>query len=288
MSVNTVNYRGNLGSANTDRNPSPGLWADCPWNELVEGERSGAYFWDDFMSFPITPATTEGNFGQYAQFSSTGGTITAGTGQGGEMALGSDGDNEGASIRTLSTPFKLIRAGGKFWFECRVKSSTITDTKHGFYLGLWENVALDATHPIAAAGTLSDNNFVGFHRLEGDGDQIDTVYKADAVTQVTVGADSLPTASVLVADTYVKLGMRFEPGFDPDSELVSSGVPVKTNILSFYANGLRLTTSKNIPSAAGTDFPNDVALGLVFAVLNATATTPGTSTIDWWRAAQLI
>jgi hypothetical protein len=288
MAVNSIGVRPTLGStADTNRLWSPVIWEDCPWSDLVEGNVQGVYFFDDFLSFPITPPTTEGNWSQYAMFSSTGGTATAGTGQGGELTIGSDGDNEGASLRTLAVPFKIARTTKKFWFECRVKSSTITDTKHGFFIGLWENVALTATVPIAAAGTLSDNNFCGFHRLEGDGDQIDTVYKADGVTQVSVQTDALPTASVLVADTYIKLGMVFEPDIDPmvhDVGLTSLG---KYN-LTFYANGVRLTTRKQIPSAAGTDFPNDVALGLAFAVLNATGTTPGTSTIDWWRAAQII
>ena len=286
MAVNSVGYRPLYGTTDdTNRTWSPNIWEDCPWLDLVEGNVAGVYFFDDFESFPKTPPTTEGNWGRYAAFSDTGGTMTAGTGQGGELAIGSDGDNEGASLRTLAVPYKIIRTAKKFWFEARVKSSTIADTKHGFFLGLLENVALTATLPIAAAGTLSDNNFVGFHRLEGDGDQIDTVYKADGVTQVTVQADALTTA--LVADTYVKLGMVFEPAVDPsvhDVGLTSLG---KYN-LSFYANGVRLSTRKQIPSAAGTDFPNDVGLGLVFAVLNATGTTPGTSTIDWWRAAQLL
>lgn len=283
MAVKTIRPKLNRGSANTDRNPSPNIWGDCPWEAILAGQIDGVTFFDDFLSFPKTPATTEGNWSQYAQFSSTGGTITAGTGVGGEAIFASDDDNEGASIRTLATPFKIIRtAGYKFWFEARVKTSTITDTKHGFFLGLMENAALTATVPIAAAGTLADQNFVGFHRLEGDGDALDTVYKADGVTQVTVGTDAV----TLVADTYVKVGMVFDTAEDP---LVhdTSNAGSNRGVLSFYLNNLRLTDTKQIPTAAGTDFPNDVGLGLVFAVLNATGTTPGNSTIDWWKAAQV-
>ncbi len=282
MTVKSVLHRRNLGSALTDRNPSPNIWADCPWEEIQSGNIPGVAFFDDFASFPKTPATTEGNWGQYAQFSSTGGTITAGTGLGGEAVFASDGDNEGASIRTLATPFKIIRTGKKFWFEARVKSSTITDTKHGFFLGLLADAALTATLPIAADGTLADTNLVGFHRLEGDGDAVDLVYKADGVTAVTTGADAI----TLEADTYVKLGMVFDPGVDPyvhDTDLSGD----TKYLLTFYLNNLRLADYKQIPSAAGTDFPNDVGLGLAFAVLNATGTTPGSSTIDWWRAAQV-
>lgn len=285
MAVKTIVSRGNLSAAHSSSNRlwSPNIWHDCPWVAIREGTVAGVAFEDDFASFPKTPATTEGNWGQYAQFSSTGGTITAGTGQGGEAVFASDDDNEGASIRTLSTPFKIIRTAKKFWFEARVKVSTIADTKFGMFLGLMQNVALTATVPIAADGTLADTNLVGFHRLEGDGDYVDTVYKADGVTAVTVGTD----AKVLVADTYVKLGMVFEPAADP---LIHDPAQTGVNkyVLSFYADNLKLADHKQIPSAAGTDFPNDVSMGLVFAVLNAAGSSPGNATIDGWRAAQLL
>jgi hypothetical protein len=130
------------------------------------------------------------------------------------------------------------------------------------------DVALTATSPITALGAIADINIVGFHRLEGDGDMFDTVYKADGVAQVTVQADAI----TLAADTWVKVGIVFNP---------------LNNELSFYRNGVKLSGTKIIPSVAGTDFPNDVRLGLVIALLNATGTTPGSSEIDWWRAAQL-
>lgn len=262
--------------SDTSRSPSAGIWGNIPVLGILEGVVDGVFFHDDFLSIPKTPPTTEGNFGQYAAFTDTGGTMNAGTGQGGELVIGSDGDNEGASLRTRVTPFKIARTTKRFAFEARVKSSTITDTKHGFFLGLLEDVALTATVPIAADGTLADKNFVGFHRLEADGDQIDTVYKADGVTQVSLQTDALPTA--LVADTYTKLGMLYEPLGDRDGSYR----------LTFWQNGVRLTTSYQIASADGTDFPNDIGLGLVFAVLNATGTTPGTGTLDWWRAAQIL
>jgi hypothetical protein len=62
-----------------------------------------------------------------------------------------------------------------------------------------------------------------------------------------------------------KLGFVYEPSD-------TNGVYYMT----FYKNGIPLADKKQIPSAAGTDFPNDVRMGFVFAVLNATASTPGT------------
>lgn len=286
MPVESVTFMQPRSYTDTNRNPSPSIWADCPFEAIRTGFTSGSWLWDDFVSFNKTAATTEGNWSAnqgYAQFASATGTLTAGTGQGGEVVLGATEDNEGVSFRTLAVPFKISRATKKFWFECRIKSSTITDTKHGIFVGLLENAALTAILPIAADGTLADNNLVGFHRLEGDGDKFDTVYKANGVTAVTVGTDAV----TLEADTYVKLGIKYDPGVDPfvhDPTLAGNN----KFLFKFFANGVKLTDHKQIPSADGTDFPNDVGLGLVLAILNATGTAEGTTTMDWWRAAQLL
>ena len=265
--MNTVQYSGKS-IANTDRVPSPSIWADCPALEIEAGIKDGIHIYDDFGNGPLVAAGAEADYKGYRGFADTGGSVADGGEWGGTLVMSSDGDNEGAGLRTGAAPFQIDIGQGKFWFEARIKTSTIADTKHGIFLGLTGAVAITATSPIAAAGTLADINFVGFHRLEGDGDMLDTVYKADGVTQVTLQADAV----TLVADTYVKLGMVFDP---------------KTNVLTFYKNGVPLSTTYTIPAADGTDFPNDVRLGMLMSVLNATASTPGSSEIDWWRAAQL-
>lgn len=264
-------YAGAPGAGDTTALPSNGLWAQVD----AELEKPGLWTheWQDFDVYLASEAsipTTEDPFlgGHVFVFSDTGGLFTKVDAEGGVRTLGSDGDNEGSSCRSGSYPFKIIQNAGELVFEVRCKSSTIADTKHGILTGLIEDVALTAIIPITAAGAIADKNLVGFHRLEGDGDKVDTVYKADGVTAVTVQADAV----TLVADTYVKLGMTFNRGGD--------------NVLRFYKDGLELTTTKAIPSAAGTDFPNDIRLGWFFAVLNATGTTPGDAQIDWIRVAQ--
>jgi hypothetical protein len=257
-------YRGH----NSGRGASPNIWYDLPpditWDNSV-----GWFFRDDFVNQPAVAAGSVALYGSYHGFASTGGAGAVSTSlPGGVLTLSSDDDNEGASIAQAMKPFKIDRDQGKFWFEARIRTSTIADTKHGFFLGLIDTATLSATVPLTAAGALADQNLVGFHRLEGDGDYVDTVYKANGVTAVTVKAD----AGVLAADTWVKLGMKFDP---------------KDFKLRFYRNGTELDDTKTIPTADGTDFPNDVLLGMVFAVLNATGSTPGDSGIDWWQAAQL-
>jgi hypothetical protein len=267
---------------NTGRSYS-GFWSDCPVEALRDGHVPGLLFEHRFNYLPGgTVPTTEGAFGLFPVFSSTGGTLTEDTTEvGGGWAFGSDGDNEGASIRQGNGPAKLILTGGDFWFEACVLTSTITDTKHNLFVGLMENTALTAVIPITAAGALADKNLVGFHRPEsartvaGTGGAImNAVYKADGVTAVTVQTD----ACTLVAATYTNLGLKFVP-----RRQFGKGA----GYLTWYQDGVPVAY-KLIPSAAGTDFPNDIGLGFVFNVTNATATTPGTSTIKHIRMAQLL
>lgn len=271
--MNPTQYQGSPGRGleDTSRGNSSAIWFDCPWLEIQNGTKDGIVLFDDFASGPRVAAGAEaayaGYAGGYRGFADTGGLVQDGLEWGGVVDLSSDGDNEGASFRTATAAFQVARNQGKFWFECRLKTSTIADTKHGIFVGLMADNALTATVPITALGAIADVNIVGFHRLEGDGDFFDCVYKADGVAQVTVQAD----AAVIAADTFVKLGMVFDP---------------RTNLLTFFRNGVKIA-NYTMATAAGTDFPNDVRLGLVMAVLNATASAPGSSRIDWWRAAQL-
>lgn len=270
----------------TDRKPSASIWGRCPWPQILGGAVNGTTFYDDFSSFNITPATTEGNWAAaqgYAQFSGTGGTITApaisaattaGIASTG-ITIGSDDDNEGVGIRTLSTPFAFNRTAQKMWFECRVKKSSIANTILEFFIGFMENTALTSTVPITTtAATLADKNLFGFYSKENAGSNCSVSYKCDGVTAVDIST----TEITFVADTYTKLGFKYEP----------SGDAAGTNILSFYQDGTRLASTKQIPTAAGTDFPNDIAMGPVLATRNAAGTSPGTVTIQWWRAAQLL
>jgi hypothetical protein len=268
--MNVTQFRGSAlgGLLDTGRSPSPSIWSDCPVLEIISGSADGIFYHDDFENGPRVAAGAEAVAGRYRGFADTGGSVVDGGEIGGTLLLSSDGDNEGASFRTSTAAFQIARNLGKLWFECRVKSSDITDNKHGIFVGFMADNVLSATIPITATGTIADVNIVGFHRLESDGDQFDTIFKADGQAQQTVQID----AASIAADTYVKLGMVFDP---------------KTNQLSFYRNGVRLANAYSVVAGLGTEFPNDVRLGLVIAILNATATAPGNCEIDWWRAAQL-
>lgn len=275
--MNSQQYRGNqnTGLVDTGRGPSQSIWADCPLLEIVNGITDGVVLFDEFQNGPRVAAGAEASYtgygGGYRGFADTGGLVQDGGEIGGSLDLSSDGDNEGASFRSSCAAFQIGRGLGKLWMEARVKTSTIADTKHNLFVGLMADAALTAVLPITAAGAIADVNIVGFHRTEAalGGALMSTVYKADGVAAVTVQAGAVAIA----ADTYVKLGMVFDPS---------------NNVLSFYRNGVKLANTYAVPAAQGTDFPNDVRLGFVIAVLNATGTTPGSSKIDWVKVVQLL
>lgn len=268
---------GQFSGTNSAMAYSGSIWQDCPVELLRDSQTTGplGWLWEKrFDTIPITPPTTEGNWGDMAAFTDTGGTITGSTLEvGGGAVFASDGDNEGASTRTVVTPAKLALTNGDFWFETRVATSTITDTKHNFLLGLIENTAFTATVPITAAGAIADKNMVGFFRGEAasGGAVLYASYKADGQTAVSTAA------ATLAVDTYVNLGMKFVP---------KRNIGAGPGYFYWYVNGV-VVHSYLVTSTAGNPFPNDTNMGFFFAVLNATGTTPGNSTCKYVRMAQL-
>lgn len=277
--MTVTGYRGGQGATsentvNEMRGPSPFIWATFPIDDIRRDPSKGVYDFDDFDKFIPVAAGAEASYGRWRGFASTGGSVIESTTLAdtmGVIELSSDGDDEGAGIRQPSQPYVIAPGYGDFRMEFRVKRSSIDNTKRGLFLGLIESTTLTATSPIAAAGTLADLNFVGFHFLEGDGDQVDCVYKANGVTQVTVQADAIPSGYALAADGWIKLAATFSK---------------KDNYFRWYVNGCEVA-SVLVISTAGTDFPNDVKMGIVAMELNATGTTPGKDSLDWVAHGQL-
>lgn len=278
-------YRGNKSTtANTHLAKSQSIWYDCPWDSIMRGDVEGSAFYWDFTNLKrstnINAAEAYWSQGLVV-FGSDGAAIADPDALGGGATLSSDGDNEGVGIAQEGLPFQISQSHKTLWLEILLQTSTITDAKHGFVTGLIDAAAMSATVPIAAAGTLADENFVGFHRLEGDGDAIDTVFKADGQTQVTQDAD----AFTIAAATDFKLGLRFDPARDPykqdDSESDTK------YLVTWYKDGVPSSSQYQVTSTAGNPFPNDVRMSFFFALLNNTASTPGSTTIKKAWVAQL-
>ena len=267
-------------AADTRSGPSPSIWGNCPWLEIVtqmaEGV-GGTCWYDDFTNLgTITNPTADAQVAKGSPlfgFGSSGSTITKGTDD--ELILTSAATQDlGGSISMGNDPYVISNVSGELWFEARIRTSTITTLERPFIIGLSSYVASAITVPlIAAGGGLKDNadtDFVGFQRVEADTTTYDTTHKAGAVTQVIhdngVGA--------LAVNTYVKLGMHFNIVGDKK--------------VHFYTNGVEHPTAHTVIDALGTSFPSDVGLRLIYAYINGSGAAAATSSIDWWRVAQVI
>ncbi len=244
--------------------PSPRIWGKnfAEIDNLLD-PAMGYLLFENFDAFPIPLTNTSPMLKEWVGFLADGGAIAnAGLANVSAIKLSSDGDNEAAALAIMSSSIRITKnSTRKVGFEIRVRSSTIADTKHGFFLGLFESLVPTSISHLLDAGTIADKNFIGFHRLEGDGDKVDIVYKADGQTQ-----QSFTDAFTLVADAWVKLGFLFDGA----------------ETLRFYLNGQEYATAR-LGSAAliATTFPSDINLAPAIVVKNATGSTPGDTTIDW-------
>lgn len=264
-----------------------GQWSGRIWNGFpIDGIRNGLTqgFLREWDFAGVKQGLVNGADGYWDRglraFGPDGGGLVyvAGVGDAVSSSLTGDTDNEATGIRDQVVNARFSRADKMFAFETEIDVSAITDSKFGAFIGLISNTALSTSAPITTSGTLADMNLVGFHRLEGDGDKLDLVYKADGVTQVTLFADAV----TLVAGTKIRLGMTYRPEMDPFTE--------SKYVFRWWVNGAPIdggTSYKVIPSTDGDDFPNDVAMGYVNSIMLATSSTPGTQGLYRTRYGQV-
>lgn len=271
----------NAGTADTSRGPSPQIWGDCPWIEILgqAGQgRGGICFHDDFDVYGLATVVTTAIAtvdGRYTQFGGAGATITRDLALGGGLVMSITDDNQSVTMLGNAASYQISANLGKLWFEARIKTSTITTAEQAWMVGLQDYIVPTATVPLTATGTIAATmNFVGFHKQEANTTAFDASYKANGVAAVEVNAD----VGTLAADTYIKLGMIFDP---------STATTGTANQLAYYINGVRQTSFATIPDGTGDGFPADVRLSPIISALAATDDTE-TLTIDWWRVAQII
>ena len=262
----------------TDRAGSPAIWSHFPIDEIVRDPWRGVFHIDDFTrgprTFDASGGAVTGSWLDWEIYAYTGATLADADIDGGGIVIASDGDNEGLAFGPGLADFRIVSTGyGKLCFEVRLKTSTIADTKHGIFAGLLESEAIAAAVPIATDGTIADKNCIGFWRREGDGDQFDFIYKADGQTMQAPLTDMI--SGGLAADTWVKLGFVF----DPDENTA--------NRIKVFINNIKQTTYVTGTNIDAATFPDDINLGMAFAVMNATGSTPGNTTFDWIACAQL-
>lgn len=286
MSVNTVDFRLNRGVGDTTRLRSRNVWADCPILDLVEGNRNGMFFYDDFDDFPLPGTlTTQIALGKYKAFATTGDTIVRTTTinsvetPGGALSLTHNTDNNSASIANYFPSFMISGSttnSGKLWFECCYAQNGILTNNASSFIALAEvdQWTLATAVPLNAGDAITNTaSAIGFRIAEDGLGVVDTVITDRATSFTNIGAGEGGTLAPFV---FTKLGIVYDP---------YTINPAK--MLRFFVNGLETTTPYSKTQILATTNLKANALGLIWASVADSAGTTFAGYMKWWSVAQL-
>lgn len=258
--------------------PSNNLWKDCPILEMIEDPSIGFFIFDDFLNVP--QMISDQDVARYSSYIDTGVTLkqsAAGVGGWLEVA-GNDADNDEGSISTggnAGGPFLISDTAGsdkKLWFEARLKKASVDDNALALFVGLAEEALAGADTLVDDTGEVASKDLIGFQTLHADGDALVFCYRKAGQAKQTIALDS--TSSPLTADTFVKVGFKY----DPDA-------PTTKRIKIYVDNVLQATFGTGTNIAAAT-FPDGEELAMLLATKVGDAAESKLQ-IDWWRCAQL-
>jgi hypothetical protein len=272
---NYVRYRGETG-----RSPSPKIFGDMAKLQHDSYLGKCIFLWDDF-GFNAVHATAQASGGWYT-VQDTGVTVEGQSAVSdlalelGVLEVIHDGtDNDEAYIQFGSgNMFRMANSAGntgRCGFEMRLKTNTIADDGMAFFAGFGSTIVA-ANYLVDNDGTLvTTESFVGFRRLQDDGDKVDTIYQEASQTLATV----LANAATLVANTYINLGFVYNPNF-PDATQVR-----------FYVDNVESNTYITRTNMDAATFPEDIGLQPMFLCKIGTATA-FTAQLDWVAAYQYL
>lgn len=291
MAVATIRTRRNL-TADNGRDLSPNIWWDCPFAALQEQSVEGFSDGDEFE----TLLSEDGTDDVYQKYIDTGNTIrlqaTSATVYGGVLELTTDAtDNDAPVVQRLGAnagsaaigPYIIGTSSSgpmfKTWFEARINVSSVADDIIAFAVGLAQvGRAADNGLQEDNTGDIVDSiSFLGFRTKHVNGGTagtnalLDFVYQDGGQTAPTV---NLASAATLVANTYVKVGFKYDPQ------------EITTKRIKSYINNVEQSTYITQALIDATAFPSNDPLAFVVGTKNGTAGA-STGRIDWWRAAQL-
>ena len=240
------------------RGLSSTIWHDCPRGVLGVDNNDGVFLFDDFVL----------GASAWNSYTDTGVTLTTAAGEsyGALEVAGNDADNDEGTIQSGGLAAIDSSAGKKVWFEARFKKASIANNALAVFLGLAEPGLAAADTLVDNTGEVADKDLIGFQTLHADGDALVFCYRKAGQTKQTVSLDS--DSSVLTADTYVKVGLKYDPSADSDERI------------KIYVDGVEqanAVTSANISAAT---FPD----GELLAALVATkvgAAAESKCQIDW-------
>jgi hypothetical protein len=252
--------------------PTPELWHLCPIEAILASRIRGWYFWEDFINFPVLGAA-DTVLHKWAGAADSGGTLnTIATAVGGVMQISADTADETAVIGTDGNAGSFVKldADHRVWFEARWKVNTIANTTFGVFVGLTEEGLVKDEGIIAADGTMQNVDYIGFSRLEADGDQCEPIFNKENGTDVVMEVD----AKTLVADQYVKTGFLWDPTNRQDRFLEIFFDGAKETQEDYNTVGSKANTITDT-----TNFPGDQELGVLLC--NEAGATPGNLFVDW-------
>jgi len=281
--LKTADFRLNR-TVDQNRTKSNAIWYDCPELRIENQEISGAFFKDDFTDF-LLPATqtTEINLGRYKVYCATAGVWQTDAmphsatplGTGGIISGLCDTDGDAMAIGTQACPFSLLTTqSGKLWFEARVAKTSILTNMGQFFCGLGESAVTtySATVPLGNADATSNAlAMIGFNRLEDGLGVLNTSYADHATSWTDIQAAA---NSTLAANTWIKLGMRFDPKGDP------------LRCVTFFVDGVECTGAMTKAALLALTHLDAKGLGPLLAFYADSAGTADYTYIDWWRCYQ--
>jgi hypothetical protein len=269
------------GGYNDGRGPSAGLWGDLP-PDLGADPNCGFVVGDDFLNF--SQHISAQDVQEYSSYIDTGvtmtqqATITTLLNEAGVMVMGgNDADNDEGVLATHGPITQVSDTAGdakKMWFEAKWKKASVADNALAVFIGLaFDNgSAVPVTNTLCLTdddGALGAFSFLGFHVDQANGDSMDFVFKAEGQTAVVVKSG----VHVPVADTYVKLGFKYDPSAPPAKRI------------AIYIDGVEQTTYVTATQIAAATFPDAEPLGFTYCG-KVGAAAEVLSQVDWWFCGQ--
>ncbi len=255
--------------------PSYDLWRDAPLAPYSQGDFNvGCGIADDFMNFGMLVASNVGGYAGYKSFEDTTATIKQLQGEAGGgirfSTPASSGDNLEAWLQggyTVGNPFVIVDATPKdLWYECRLRWNNIADDQLTTFAGLGEEGMAAADMAVDDTGVMADKDFIGFHRINSDGDAIDFSFKKAGQT-VQKPVTGLQT---LVADTYYNFGFRYEAA---------------SKKIHVFVDGVKKADFVTAAETAAATFPDSQYMH-VLAGAKSGADALNNFDMKWWRCFQ--
>ncbi len=286
MAREPIDFRFGKAVVDQNRRYSPTIWAECPFTSIREGAIDGVIFDDDFESFGLNATqTTQIQMGLYKVYSATAGiwtpdmlphSTTPDGVVGGVISGLADTANDQCSLGIYQCPFSLKTDGtvGKLWFEARVATTSIATTMGQLFVGLGENFVstFDTDSPLGDAdATSAEMAMIGFNRLESGLGVLNTSYADHAATWTNIQATA---NSTLAANTWIKLGMKFDPA---DT----------TRCVRFYVDGVECSSAMTKAALLALTHLDAKGLGPCIAFFAAASGGTCYTYIDRWRCVQV-